>query len=122
MSIDKYESIFLDRDGVINDVIMRGDVVSSPRVASEFKLRDDFVKFYEKLKNEKSFYVVTNQPDVKRKLLTSRDLQSMHKRLESFVSIKDIVICTHDNDDFCSCRKPKPGMINSIIEKYNPTL
>ena len=119
MDIQKYKNIFLDRDGVINDVIIRGKVVSSPRLLSEFKLRDDFIQFYEKLKDEKSFYVVTNQPDIKRQLLAFDNLESMHKELETFTSIKEIVICAHDDDDFCNCRKPKPGLLLKAASDLN---
>jgi len=118
MDIEQYKNIFLDRDGIINDVIIRGEVVSSPRLLSEFILRDDFIQFYEKLKNEKVFYVVTNQPDIKRQLLSTDNLESMHKELETFNSIKEIAICAHDDDDSCNCRKPKPGMINNTIKKH----
>ena len=37
MSLNKYTNIFLDRDGVINEVIFRKDIVSSPRFIDEFK-------------------------------------------------------------------------------------
>ena len=26
--------------------------------------------------------------------------------------------CTHDDQDMCECRKPKPGLILSVIKKY----
>ena len=47
--MSKYECIFLDRDGIINDVIIRDGIISSPRSLSEFKYRDDFLDFAKKV-------------------------------------------------------------------------
>ena len=32
---------------------------------------------------------------------------------------KKIIFCPHDDDDKCTCRKPLPGMINTIIKEYD---
>ena len=81
MSLNKYTNIFLDRDGVINEVIFRKDIVSSPRFIDEFKFREDFLSFAKNVDKTKKFFVVTNQPDVKRKLLRENHLKEMHKKL-----------------------------------------
>ena len=38
-----YKNIFLDRDGGVNEMIMRGNVVSSPRSVNEFVFKQDFL-------------------------------------------------------------------------------
>ena len=66
------DAVFLDRDGIINEVVMRGDVVGSPRNLEEFKIRDEFSHFYQKIAAlELPILVVSNQPDVRR--LDDRD-------------------------------------------------
>ena len=35
------------------------------------------------------------------------------------LSFKEIFVCTHDDEDNCSCRKPKPGMILEAISTNN---
>ena len=46
--ISSYKNIFLDRDGIINEIIMRDGVVSSPRSYKEFLYRDDSLEFSKK--------------------------------------------------------------------------
>tara|TARA_A100001015_G_C14494992_1_gene520745 strand:- start:27 stop:272 length:246 start_codon:yes stop_codon:yes gene_type:complete len=78
MNLNKYKNIFLDRDGVINSIVQRNDVISSPRSIKEFKIRDDFVMFSNNLK-EKGFlfFVCTNQPDISRNLLDLNELKKI---------------------------------------------
>ena len=37
------QNIFLDRDGIINEVVLRGEIIGSPRNFSEFSFRQDFL-------------------------------------------------------------------------------
>lgn len=119
MKINEFKNIFLDRDGIVNDVILRNGVVSSPRLLEEFKFRDDFLEFAKEIDKNYNFFLVTNQPDIKRKLLKLSDLKKMHDKLMDVLSFKEIFVCTHDDEDNCSCRKPKPGMILEAISKNN---
>jgi D-glycero-D-manno-heptose 1,7-bisphosphate phosphatase len=119
MKINKFKNIFLDRDGIVNDVILRDDTVSSPRSLAEFKFRDDFLNFAKEIDKNHSFFLVTNQPDIKRNLLEWGDLKNMHYKVMNVLSFKEIFVCPHDNDDNCSCRKPKPGMILDAMSKHN---
>ena len=119
MSLNNFRNIFLDRDGIVNDVILRGEVVSSPRSIEEFKFRDDFLNFARIVDKSHNFFLVTNQPDIKRKLLKVDDLQKMHDQLMDVLSFKELFVCIHDDEDNCSCRKPKPGMILEAVSKYN---
>ena len=121
IKIHKYKNIFLDRDGVINEVVIRDNLISSPRNVSEFRFRNDFIDFIENIDIEKDIFVVTNQPDIKRGLLKNDDLLAMHQIIISSFAIKEIVFCPHDDEDKCKCRKPLPGMINQIINEYNLT-
>lgn len=122
MKVNDYENLFLDRDGIINKVIMRGNTVSSPRCLDEFKLRKDFIEFYNRLEDSLNLFVITNQPDIKRGLLKENDLEEMHKLIKKKFFIKEIVYCPHDDEDKCICRKPKPGMIKKITNKFNLNL
>ncbi len=49
IKIYNYKNIFLDRDGVINEVVIRDNLISSPRNVSEFRFRNDFLNFIENI-------------------------------------------------------------------------
>ena len=120
MNLEKYKNIFLDRDGIINSIVKRGTIISSPRNMQEFNLRDDFIKFSNNFSNKNiSFFVCTNQPDIKRKLLELDELKKMHSLIQKHLDIIEIAYCPHDDNDDCRCRKPKPGLINKLISEYN---
>jgi len=111
-------NLILDRDGVINEIVMRDGVVSSPRDMLEFRLLDEFVRFHvEAAKQRLKMFVVSNQPDVSRRLLPDEVLQAMTDQLKTF-SFGEIVYCRHDDQHQCLCRKPKPGMILDILQKH----
>ncbi len=117
--INLYKNIFFDRDGIINEVIFRKNIISSPRSYKEFVIRDEFVNFFSKLNKNKLFFVVTNQPDISRGLLSENELEKMHSDLLEKFHFDEILYCPHDNHDDCDCRKPKPGMVNNLIDKFS---
>lgn len=119
MKIPHYTNIFLDRDGVVNEVVMRGNVISSPRTRQEFIVRPDFLRFAKLVDRNTRFFLVTNQPDISRNLLTWSDLDYMHRQVSSILSFDEIFVCPHDDFDNCLCRKPRPGMIIEALGKYN---
>ena len=117
--LKQYKNIFLDRDGIINEVIIRNGLVSSPRNFDEFVIRNDFLNFIKLTNNNFNFFVMTNQPDIKRNLLSEADLKKMHFKLNSILNIKKIYVCRHDDSDMCMCRKPKPGMLLKALDEFN---
>ncbi len=116
--INEKGNIFLDRDGVINEVISREGVISSPRKISEFKFRTEIFRFMSHLK-KKNIFIVTNQPDISRELMPQSELEKINEIIKENLEINEIVFCPHGDDNSCDCRKPKPGMINSLIDKYS---
>ena len=120
MNLNQYKYIFLDRDGVINKIIKRSGIISSPRCMDEFIIRDDFKVFSEQVDKENyEFFVVTNQPDIKRGLLSMDDLNQMHSIVRQYLNFIEISYCPHDDNDKCNCRKPKSGMLDDLINKNN---
>ena len=112
-------AIFLDRDGVINRVIMKEGKPYSPRKLSDFQLTDGIKGVLDHLK-EAGFLliVVTNQPDISRGLITWDALEAIHNLIRPELPVDDIIVCPHDDADECDCRKPKPGLIIQAQEKY----
>ena len=63
-------TLYLDKDGVLNNVIMRDNKMSSPRDLSELILDNDLFKLNQ-MAITKSFntVIVSNQPDLSRGLI-----------------------------------------------------
>lgn len=114
--------LILDRDGVLNNVVMRGNIKSSPRKFSELNLPKDAYQIRELLSNLNiEIAVATNQPDISRGLLNKKNHQLILKRISSFYNIplENFFVCPHDNFENCKCRKPKPGLILNALKKFN---
>lgn len=113
------KTIFFDRDGIINEVVIRGGLTSSPRCLAEFELLPEFEELHRELVPLKlNMFVVSNQPDVSRELLRQEELDDMAALLKARFRFGEILHCVHDDYHLCSCRKPKPGMILSLLEKH----
>jgi D-glycero-D-manno-heptose 1,7-bisphosphate phosphatase len=106
------KAIFIDRDGVINQLVSRDGGKYSPRLLTDFQIFP-FVPGAIKQIREAGYLavVVTNQPDISRGHLSERDLTNMHQLLKKECKPDAIYICPHDSSDECQCRKPRPGML-----------
>ncbi len=105
-------SLFLDRDGVINE-----------------RLPDDYVKKWEEFKflpgvldaltafNQyfSRIFIVTNQAGIEKELYTHQDLKQIHEQMMEYIQyhggrIDEIYYCPYKGDLDPLCRKPNPGM------------
>lgn len=112
--------IILDRDGVINRD--RDDFVKSVDEWIPIEGSMDAVAFLTQAGC--TVAVATNQSGIGRKYFTVQDLTEMHAKMHRLVrqaggEINGIWFCPHTNADNCNCRKPKPGMIEDILERFN---
>jgi len=111
LKIDKSWTLFLDRDGVINN-----------------KLEDDYVKKWEEFsftnnavesisKLSEIFYkiiIVTNQRGIAKGIMSENELTVIHKKMVDEIvrkkgRIDKIYFCPDLSND-SDCRKPNPGM------------
>lgn len=118
----KKKAVFLDRDGVINEVIYRdgSEKPSSPWNFEEFKLIPGIKKTLEEL-NHMGFhlFVISNQPDISRGFIKQGTTEKINQIISESFPISEIKVCPHDDQDNCNCRKPKPGMILDLCKKWN---
>ncbi len=114
-------TLFLDRDGVINE-----------------KIKDDYVRTWEQFRflpgsreaiSELSkifgrIIILTNQRGIARGFYTESDLVAIHAEMLTGIHewngrVDDIFFCPHQPDDpACNCRKPKVGMALQAKKKY----
>ena len=105
-------AVFLDRDGVINRVILRQGRAYPPASADDVEFLPDVGPALEALRRGGfRLIVVTNQPDVGKGLQRREAVEAIHARLRAALPIDEIKVCYHVDQDGCSCRKPKPGML-----------
>lgn len=114
--------IFFDRDGIVNQSPGPGYVERW----EDFHILPEFVKILRLVTT--SGYVaiiVSNQRGAGCGVMTVATLDDIHRRLratlkeEHGLDLLDIFTCTHDRDDGCNCRKPKPGMILEAAKKHS---
>lgn len=116
-------AVFLDRDGIINKVILRAGQPFAPSIFDEFELVDGVNHILQRFKAEGFLnIIITNQPDIARGLMVWETLNKMHGFIEKQLPIDDIFVCPHDDAGKCQCRKPQPGMILEAAEKWSVTL
>lgn len=114
------KAIFLDRDGVINKVLLNNGKPFSPRKFDEFEFLPEVEKALNYLRKLGFInIVVTNQPDIARGLMEIEELNKMHALTREKLPIDNFMICPHDDEDNCRCRKPKPGMLIEASEKWD---
>lgn len=114
------KAIFLDRDGVLNELIYRNNGLFSPRKLSDFKISVDspeFTRFTSSIGYLN--IVISNQPDISRGLLKENILNEMTNLLKSNLSLNDVFYCVHDDQDRCDCRKPLAGLIFEAVKKWD---
>lgn len=105
-------TIFLDRDGVINE--NQSDYVKS---WSEFRFLPGSLEAIAKLTQAGHRIVVcTNQAGVARGSLTVETVEEIHRQMVAAIAeaggvIEKVYYCPHGKDENCPCRKPRPGML-----------
>ena len=105
-------AVFLDRDGVLNEVDVRDGIPHPPAGVEGLRLLPGVVEACHRLRQLGfALVVVTNQPDLARGRQTRDEVDRMHDALRAWLPLDEIVVCAHDDIDDCPCRKPRPGMI-----------
>ncbi len=105
-------AVFLDRDGVLNEAVVREGKPYPPDSAEDVRIVDGAAAALGRLKSRGlPLIVVTNQPDVARGTQSAEAVEAIHRRLREELPVDDFLSCFHDDADGCTCRKPKPGLI-----------
>ena len=112
-------AVFLDRDGVLNEAIVRGGKPYPPRDIGELKIFPDAAPALHRLKQASFLLIVaTNQPDVSRGTQTRETVEALHAAIRAVLPVDAFSVCWHDDKDACECRKPKPGLLLEASSKY----
>ncbi len=116
-------AVFLDRDGVINKVVFRRGKPTAPRQIAEFEIEPDADEALRGLRAAGfKLFVVTNQPDLARGLMTATPMRAMTQTIMAKLAVDAVKICPHDERDGCDCRKPGPAMLIELARKHDVAL
>ncbi len=115
--------IVLDRDGVINH-----DSDAYIKSKEEWLPIEGSLEAIARL-NHGGYTVVvaSNQSGLARGYFDIEALSAMHKKMDDMLTklggqVDAIFYCPHEPDDACDCRKPKPGMLLEIGQRFNVPL
>ena len=113
-------AVFLDRDGVLNEAVVRHGRPYPPKTPAEVVITDGAAQALAQLKQAGFLLlVVTNQPDVARGTATRSDVDEINRSLSEHLPLDGFFLCCHDDLDHCECRKPKPGLLFEAVAKHN---
>jgi D-glycero-D-manno-heptose 1,7-bisphosphate phosphatase len=116
-------AVFLDRDGVINEAIVREGKPYPPVGIQETAIAADVEPSLKRLKRLGFLLlVVTNQPDVGRGARGRDEVEEIHHFLSERLPLDDFFVCYHDDADQCTCRKPLPGLLLDAASRYGVDL
>lgn len=111
--------VILDRDGTLNTALE--DYVTS---AAEWVAVPGALEAVARL-NHAGWHVVvaTNQPGLGRGLLDVVALNAIHAKMHRQMAaaggrIDAVFYCPHAAEEECTCRKPAPGLLEQICERY----
>ncbi|MBM4764083.1 HAD family hydrolase [Bacillus sp. B15-48] len=120
------KAIFLDRDGVLNEVLTsRVKFVNEPK--DLYLLEGAAEAVADLSKAGYDIFVVTNQGGVGLGFLKEKNLQKIHTYLNQLVQehggvIKEFAYCPHKPKAGCECRKPNAGMLIDLANRYELSL
>lgn len=114
------KAIFLDRDGVLNESIIKNGKPYPPANLDELIIPDDVLPTLQTFKSMGYLLiVVTNQPDVARGTQKREVIESINAKLSEKLPLDEINVCYHDDSDKCDCRKPNPGFLLVAAKMLN---
>jgi D-glycero-D-manno-heptose 1,7-bisphosphate phosphatase len=111
--------VILGRDGILN--VFREDHVKAPQ---EWIAIAGALEAVAKL-NQAGWHAVlaTNQSGIGRGLVDMSSLNAIHQHMMQMLAaaggrLDAVFICPHVPEDHCACRKPLPGLMHQIGERY----
>jgi D-glycero-D-manno-heptose 1,7-bisphosphate phosphatase len=105
-------AVFLDRDGVLNEAVVRDGRPLPPAAVDEVVIPADVREACRLLSDAGlRLVLVTNQPDIARGTASRRAVDAINAHLAHELGLDAAYMCPHDDGDACRCRKPAPGLL-----------
>jgi D-glycero-D-manno-heptose 1,7-bisphosphate phosphatase len=114
------QAVFIERDGVLNQAPTERQQQMSPLLLEQFAVNKEAAPLLKKLKQSGLMvFATTNQPGLSRGYQLRSELDRMHQQLRKELPLDGILVCPHDEEDDCPCRKPKPGLLQEAAFEYH---
>lgn len=119
-------AVFLDRDGVLNELVWDPDDgrCESPLKPDHVRLAEGAAAAVRILRAAGwQVLVASNQPAAAKGKASEEDLRAVHDRVVALLAAEGVEIdgwryCLHRHEDGCACRKPKPGMLLDLARRH----
>ncbi len=108
------KTVFLDRDGVINQNVPNCGYVMDWKDFVFIPGARDAIRHL--TQSGYRIIILTNQAGIGRGLTSEQQVMNIHDQMVTQIAerggkIRAVYYCPHAPDDKCGCRKPKPGML-----------
>ena len=114
-----YENtIYIDKDGVLNTALLRANKLSSPRRMKEVRIKKDLKDIFNFSNKKFNLVIISNQPDLARGLIEENFLQKNVDKISKYLPIDQALFCPHTENMGCHCRKPKTGLIKEFRKLF----
>ncbi|PID00874.1 MULTISPECIES: HAD-IIIA family hydrolase [unclassified Sporosarcina] len=120
------KAVFLDRDGVINEVLT--DRVKFVNEPNQLYFLPGVAEAIKELNQSFDYiFVVTNQGGVGLGYMKESKLKSIHDHMIAELAkegaiIDEVAYCPHKPKSGCDCRKPHSKLIEKLAKKHNVNL
>ena len=130
----KFPAVFLDRDGVINEIIFHQEmgIIETPFTLAQFRLKSGVAKAIRRI-NCAGYkaVIISNQPGVAMRHFPMKTLHATNQKMKTLLAkekarLDGIYYCLHHPQkgfgalkQRCVCRKPKPGLILQAAREMN---
>jgi D-glycero-D-manno-heptose 1,7-bisphosphate phosphatase len=116
-------AVFLDRDGVLNEAVVVGGRPHPPDSVADLVLTPGVEEACAELRGAGFLLiVVTNQPDIARRTRDRATVDAINDELCRRLGLDDVLVCPHDDEDGCPCRKPRPGLLLEAAARWGVPL
>jgi len=120
-------ALFLDRDGVVDELVFydSSNEWESPRRIGDLRLIDGvrapLARFIDA---GWLLFIVTNQPSAAKGKTSLEELQEVHDAVVAAlgVPIARSYLCFHHPEDACACRKPSPHFLREAAREFDVDL
>lgn len=112
------KAIIFDRDGTL---IRDRGYISRTSDVRFYNIDFDLLRY---LNKNFLFFIVSNQSGISKGLISAGDVESVNSFINSYfisnkIKFSEIYYCPHQNSDGCICKKPLPGFLDLVKEKYS---